>query len=103
ACQRHGIGRRAQICLLRVRPGYGLGWTFQAVPFQCSTRVWPVVVGDVAEAPTAQAREGDRAATAVSQLKAVLPGPPGVGPGTCTPEGPFQGSGKGWLVDGAPP
>ena len=59
-------------------------------PFQCSTKVWPVLVGDVAEAPTAQAREEDRAATAFSQLKAVLPVPPGFGLGTRTHLVPFQ-------------
>ena len=60
----------------------------------------PVVVGEVAYAPTAQACEDDRAATAFSQLKAVLPVPPGFGLRTCTQEVPFQCSVKVWLMVG---
>src|SRR5258707_8917058 len=76
-------------CAGVVPPWLGLGTCVQAVPSQCSTRVWSVVPSSAK--PAAEAFAVEVAPTAASWLL-----DPGLGLGTCVQELPFQCRIKVW-------
>src|SRR5215471_17833267 len=83
---------------LLAMPSLGLGTLVQALPFQCSIRVfWPVLTLLAPVLPTAHAFEGDSAATPLNW-------PPPAGAWKCwiVQRAPFQCSMTGWVCAGMP-